>query len=205
MKIRDLESQLKDLPVFTLNDIRKFAPDFYKEQLSYWRSREFIKHFAGRYYYFTDQIVDEGLLNMMANKIYEPSYISLESALEKYQIIPESVLGITSISSRKTKQFHSSWGNLRYQSIKPIYMFGYEVIEARKNVKYKIAILEKAILDYLYLNAEVNSREDFESLRWNKNHLLDQIDNRLFLNYLKIFNNKALRNRSKIFMEYIHA
>ena len=31
---------------------------------------------------------------MIANKIYEPSYISLESALEKYQIIPESVLGI---------------------------------------------------------------------------------------------------------------
>ena len=205
MKIRDLESQLKDLPVFTLNDIRKFEPTFHKEQLSYWRSKGFIKHFAGRYYYFADQIVDEGLLKMMSNRIYEPSYISLESALEKHQIIPESVLGITSISSRKTKQFQSSWGYLRYQSVKPIYMFGYDVIEASKHVKYKIATLEKAILDYLYLNPKVNSREDFEGLRWNKHLLSDQIDTPLFLNYLKIFNNQALSNRSKILMEYIHA
>jgi predicted transcriptional regulator of viral defense system len=205
MKIRELESQLQELPVFTLNDIRKFNPDFYKEQLSYWKSKGFIKHFAGRYYYFADQEIDEGLLNMMANKIYEPSYISLESALEKHHLIPESVLGITSISSRKTRQFQTSWGILRYQSIKPICMFGYAVVEVRENVKYKIAHLEKAILDYLYLHTEIVSKEDFEGLRWNRSQLINHIDNQLVLEYLEIFNNNALRNRWRLLMEFIHA
>ncbi|HAF62700.1 MAG TPA: hypothetical protein DCK95_10295 [Anaerolineaceae bacterium] len=205
MKIREFESQVKDLPAFNLNDIRKFAPDFYKEQLSYWQTKEFIKHFAGRYYYLADQPVDEGFLYMMANRIYEPSYISLESALEKYQIIPESVLGVTSISSRKTKQFQSAWGILRYQSIKPTLMFGYKVIEVRKNIKYKIALIEKAILDYLYLNTEVATREDIESLRWNKDQLLGQMDDQLFNSYLAIFNNKALAQRAQRLLEYIHA
>ncbi|MDO9547078.1 MAG: hypothetical protein Q7J07_10080 [Pelolinea sp.] len=205
MKIREFESQVKDLPAFNLNDIRKFAPYFHREQLSYWQSKEYIKPFAGRYYYLSDQLVDEGFLYMMANKIYEPSYISLESALEKYQIIPETVLGVTSISSRKTKQFQSTWGVLSYQSIKATFMFGYKVIEVRKNIKYKIAMIEKAILDYLYLNTEVNSSEDFESLRWNKDQILKQIDNQLLENYLVIFNNKALEYRLQRLLEYIHA
>jgi len=205
MKIREFESQIKDLPAFNLNDIRKFAPGFHKEQLSYWQTKGFIKHFAGRYYYLADQPVDEGFLYMLANKIYEPSYISLESALEKYHIIPESVLGVTSISSRKTKQFHSTLGVLRYRSIKPCCMCGYQVIEVSKPIKYKMASIEKAVLDYLYLNTEVNSREDFEGLRWNKNQLLGQIDDQLFSSYLAIFNNKALEYRSKRLWEYIHA
>jgi predicted transcriptional regulator of viral defense system len=54
--------------------------------------------------------MDEMVLFMVANKIYEPSYVSLESALAYYKIIPETVLGVTSISSRKTKQHESAWG-----------------------------------------------------------------------------------------------
>ena len=205
MKIREFESQVKELPGFNLNDIRKFAPDFYKEQLSYWQSQEYIKPFAGRYYYLADQLVDEGLLYMMANRIYEPSYISLESALEKYRVIPESVLGVTSVSSRKTKRFQSSWGTLRYQSVKPSIMFGYKVVQVRKNIKYKIASLEKAVLDYLYLNTEVSSTIDFEGLRWNRNQLTEQLDEQLFHKYLKVFDHKALEQRSQILWEYIHA
>lgn len=205
MKFRDFYSSFRELPLFNLNDIRKVSPGFHSVQLNDWRSRGYIERFAGRYYFFADRLMDEGLLYMMTNKIYEPSYISLESALERYHIIPESVLGVTSISSRKTRHFQSKWGTLSYQSIKPILMFGYEVIEASEQVKYKMAVVEKAVLDYLYLNSQVKSKEDFESLRWNRNQLSEQMDNQRFNYYLKIFNSKMLALRCRKLQEFLHA
>ena len=72
-------------------------------------------------------------LFMLANRIYQPSYISRESALAHYLVIPESVLGVTSVSSRKTRQFETQWGRLTYRSIKPGLMFGYRVVEKRED------------------------------------------------------------------------
>lgn len=205
MKFRDFQIHAKDLPAFNLNDVRKLDPGFHRQQLSDWLARGYIKFLAGGYYILADEQVDENYLFMLANKIYEPSYISRESALAYHQVIPESVLGVTSVSSRKTKQFESEWGRLSYRSIKPILMFGYRVVEREKKIKYKIASLEKAVLDYLYWNAGIDSGEDLEGLRWNKQQLLDLEDNSLFWKYLKIFNSKALARRVEVVLEFIHA
>jgi hypothetical protein len=79
-----------------------------------------------------------------------------------YEIIPETVLGVTSVSSRKTKQYDTTWGVFSYRSVKPQYMIGYPVIENTPGNKFKIASLEKALLDYLYLHSEIQSIADFE-------------------------------------------
>ena len=205
MIFRDFENQIKPLPAFNLNDIRNFDPDFHRPQLSDWISREYIKPLAGGYYVLANAQIDESLTFMLANLIYEPSYISRESALAYYQIIPESVLGVTSTSSRKTKQFNTQWGVFSYRSIKPNLMFGYEVIDNGQNIKFKIARLEKAVLDYLYWNPDLQSEEDLEGLRWNTDLISSLDDNPMFWKYLKIFNSKVLDRRVKILMEYAHA
>lgn len=205
MKFRDFQRQVRDLPVFNLNDIRKLDPDFHRQQLSDWLDREYIQSLAGGYYLLTDAQVDESCLFMIANRIYEPSYISRESALAYYLIIPESVLGVTSVSSRKTMQFDSEWGRFTYSRVKPTLMFGYQVIEHDRKIKYKIASLEKTVLDYLYWNTRISSIDDFEGLRWNRQELVGLADNPLFKKYLKIFNNKALERKVYLLLEYIHA
>ena len=205
MRFRDFQHLAKDLPAFNLNDIRKYDPDFHRQQLSDWLERGYIRALVSGFYMFADRQVNESYLFMLANRIYEPSYISRESALAYYLIIPESVLGVTSVSSRKTKQFESDWGRFSYRSIKPTLMFGYRIIEQDKKIKYKIARLEKAILDYLYWNINVESQDDFTGLRWNRQELSGIEDNPLFVKYLKIFDNKALESRVSILMEYIHA
>ncbi len=205
MRYRSFENQVKTLPAFNLNDVRKIDPGFHKQQLWYWHNKGYIKSLAGGYYMLSDKQVNESYLFMMSNKIYEPSYISLESALAYYQIIPEAVLGVTSVSSRKTKQFDSEWGRLSYRSIKPILMFGYRVMEQDKKIKYKIASLEKAVLDYLYLNTGINSSEDLIGLRWNRQELLRLKYNSSIWKYLKVFENKALERRVDVVMEFIHA
>ena len=205
MTFRDFQTQVRDLPAFNLNDVRKIDPDFHRQQLSDWLDRGYIKSLAGGFYLLADSQVDESYLFMLANRIYEPSYISRESALANYHVIPESVLGVTSVSSRKTKLFESEWGRFSYRSIKPVLMFGYRVVEQRKMIKYKIASLEKAVLDYLYWNSGIDTSEDFAGLRWNRQELLGLEDNPLFKKYLKIFDNKALDRRVGLLMEYIHA
>lgn len=205
MRFRDFEAWLKGLPIFNLNDVRKFAPGFHRQQLSNWHNQGMIKHFAGGYYLLPDTPVDETLLFMAANKLYDPSYVSLESALAYYQVIPETVMGVTSIGSRKTRLYESAWGLFSYRSVKPVYMFGYRVVEIDQGRKFKMAVLEKAVLDYLYLNSNIHSSLDFEAFRWNQSQLQHLKDSEVLLKYLKIFNKKVLQNRVRLLMEYLNA
>ena len=205
MKFREFQARVKNLPAFNLNDIRKFDPYFHRQQLNDWLGRGYIQAFAGGYYLLADRQMDQDYLFMLANRIYEPSYISRESALAYYLVIPETVLGVTSVSSRKTNQFDSQWGIFSYRSIKPAMMFGYHVVEREKMVKYKIASLEKTVLDYLYWNTSISSVEDFVGLRWNRQELLGLAAHPSFEKALKVFNNKALERRAHLLLEYILA
>jgi len=205
MKFIDFQRHVKDLPAFNLNDVRKFDPDFHRQQLSDWLDRGYILFLTGGFYVLADTQVDESYLFMLANRIYEPSYISRESALAYHLVIPESVLGVTSVSSRKTRQFDSQWGRFSYRSIKPVLMFGYRVVEQDNMIKYKIANLEKAVLDYLYWNNRIDSNDDFAGLRWNTQELFGLEDNPLLKKYLKIFDNKTLDRRVDLLLDFIHA
>lgn len=205
MRFREFEARIKALPTFNLNDARKLDPDFHRQQLSYWHTQGYIRSLAGGFYALADRAMDEGYRFMVANKIYEPSYISLESALAYYEVIPETVLGVTSVSSRKTKQYESQWGVFSYRSVKPQAMIGYQVIETKAGLKFKIARLEKAILDYLYLNSDIDSIADFDGLRWNQNQLNRLLDRSIFAKYLAIYDKRALENRAEKFLEYLNA
>jgi predicted transcriptional regulator of viral defense system len=202
---REFESRIRALPTFNLNDVRKLDPGFHRQQLNYWHNQGYIKPLAGGYYILADRAIDEAYLFTVANKIYEPSYVSLESALAYYQVIPETVLGVTSVSSRKTKQYDTIWGVFGYRSVKSQYMIGYQVIENGPGYKFKIAYLEKAVLDYLYLHSEIQSMADFEGLRWNRTQLHDLLDQSIFTRYVMLFNKRALENRVNQFMEYLNA
>jgi hypothetical protein len=71
--------------------------------------------------------------------------------------------------------------------------------------KFKIACLEKALLDYLYLNSNIQSMADFDGLRLNKQQMSSLLDQTTFIKYVKIFDKKSLQNRVNQFMEYLNA
>jgi len=79
--------------------LSKIDPDFHRQQLGYWQDHDNIKRMAGGYYALAERTLDEGCLFMVVNKLYKPSYINLETALESalayYQVIRESPLGAT--------------------------------------------------------------------------------------------------------------
>ena len=182
MKYIRLRQLFKDFTVFSLNDIRLVEPGFHIRRLNEWQSKGYIKKIIKEYYFFAEKSIHERVLFEIANRIYRPSYVSLETALSYYQLIPESVFGTTSISTRRTYNFRTVLGDFRYRTVKPDLFWGYEIIPYEQSV-YKIAEPEKAVLDYLYMNRNLRSNTDFESLRFNEDVFFQRID----LDKLKLY------------------
>jgi predicted transcriptional regulator of viral defense system len=82
----------------------------------------------------------------IAHFIYEPSYISFESALSFYGILSQFPYETTSATTKQTKskEYGNKWYG--YYHIKNDLFWGYE-----KKDNYLIATKEKALLDQLYL------------------------------------------------------
>ena len=202
MKFLDLKNELKDFPIFSLNDIKNIDPAFHRRRLNEWQDKGYIKKIIRGYYLFTDIDIDEEVLFKIANQIYYPSYISLESALSYYHLIPESVYEITSISTHKTNHFKTSLGEFSFRSIKPALFFGYHLIKD-KRYYIKLASIEKTILDYFYLHPDLEKEHDFESLRINRSILIEQVNEKKLFEYLKKFNQKRLTNRINCFWSHM--
>ncbi|MFZ7120116.1 MAG: type IV toxin-antitoxin system AbiEi family antitoxin domain-containing protein [Eubacteriaceae bacterium] len=191
MKFLELKNELKDFPIFSLNDIKNIDPAFHRRRLNEWQDKGYIKKIIRGYYLFSDIGFDEEILFKISNQIYYPSYVSLESAFSYYNLIPESIYGITAISTRKTYHFNTTFGEFSFRSISPPLFFGYHLI---KNKKYhvKIASIEKALLDYFYLHPNLQTASDFDSLRINKEALIEQVNEKKMNEYLKKYNQKKL-------------
>jgi predicted transcriptional regulator of viral defense system len=139
----------------------------------------------------------------IANKIYDPSYISLESALRHYNFIPEQTFAITSISTRKTNKFKTDRNIFVYNNIMPNLFFGYNIVHF-KNFVFKIADREKAILDYLYFHRHFKTEKDIEEIRFNVEEIKTTIDRNKLENYLLRYNNKSFIKIINNFLNYIY-
>ncbi|MCD6318220.1 hypothetical protein J7M02_04055, partial [Candidatus Aerophobetes bacterium] len=171
-------------------------------RLNEWQNKGYIKKVIKGYYIFSDLTLNENVLFEIANRIYNPSYISLEMAFSYYHLIPESVYGITSVSTRRTYRFKTPIGEFIYRKVKPNLFFGYNLVNY-KDKRFKIASIEKAILDYFYINPNIKTEADFVSLRMNKDLFLKQINEKKLHKLLKEFGKKTLTRRVVSFLEFM--
>lgn len=204
MKYIDIQNNLRNLGVFTLNDIRMLDTEFREPTLNDWLNSGWIKR-VRRFWYADSSFNPEGNdYFFIANKIYPPSYISLESALSYYGFIPETTLQITSISTRKTNIFDTQFGVFSYKSIKSSLYFGYEILQ-NNGRPVVMANAHKCILDYLYLHSEISDIQDFEGLRLNREMIKSRIDKDLMNKYLNQFDSLELRGRYNLLVKYLNA
>jgi predicted transcriptional regulator of viral defense system len=87
----------------------------------------------------------------IAQVVYGPSYISLESALSFHGWIPEAVYTTTSVSTRRSKEFNTSIGIFSFKHV-PLPYFYEQVnrIESQESI-FLIAEPWKALADYIYV------------------------------------------------------
>lgn len=111
-------------------------------------------------------------LEVLANKIYGPSYVSAEYALSFWGLIPEGVNEVTSMTTGKNKHFTTPVGRFSYHHLKPLH-FSVGVVSVKQADGYSalIATPEKALVDLLMLHKENPSSPEelkrvlFEDLR----------------------------------------
>ena len=154
MKFNDLRLKIGQNGLFSLEDIFKWAPQAkrstVKNQLSGWASKGYLLRLRKNLYFLQSAPVKEEFF--LANQIYKPSYVSLESALNYYGIIPDIPLAVTSVTLKKTQEFKNEFGLFSYRTLKPALFWGWQVVEAGEEYFYKIARPEKALFDFLWLN-----------------------------------------------------
>lgn len=88
---------------------------------------------------------------LIANHLYGPSYISFESALSFYQLIPERVYTIRSLTLKRARKFSTPIGDFDYVSAqKDYYGIGIRQEIVKDRYAYLIASPEKALCDMIY-------------------------------------------------------
>jgi len=120
----------------------------------------------------------------IANRLYCPSYISLEFALSYHGVIPETVYEITSVTTKSTSRFETLGKVFSYRKIKKAAYTGYE-IQKQQGLSFNIANAEKAFVDTNYLRL-INRQKPIS--RFNK----EKIDSKKAIKYALLFGKKKL-------------
>lgn len=113
---------------------------------------------------------------LIANKIYQPSYISFETALSFYHIVAETVYAVTSATPKASREFRSGEQVFIYSTIKKnVYTFYTPASILDETIL--IAEKEKALADFLYFVAmgKKNIPDRFDLAKINKKLLLKYI------------------------------
>lgn len=139
----------KRLFIFTSRDFERTF-QLPKHKAKYLLEKEsvgglFLRLKKGLYSLKTDLPSEEEL----ANRLYQPSYISFEYALASYNILPEMTYSVTSATTKSTRTFTVNDKAFSYFTIKKEAYTGYTLIK-REGKSYLCATPEKALVDYLY-------------------------------------------------------
>ena len=195
MNFIEFRRKMFDLACFNVNQIYAWQPDFNRNNLTRWTNNGLIIRLRQGYFTFPEYKGRTDYPLYFANRIYRPSYISLHTALSFYGMIPEAVVQITSVTSLKTANFSSLFGEYSYHTVKERLMFGYELKPMEDGRTLMFASPEKALLDLLYLYPFYNTAQEIEELRLDESYLNEDLNNDLLKEYTFRFENKALESR----------
>lgn len=195
MNYLEFKNRMFELGCFTTHQVYAWNPGFDRNNFVRWTKKGLLLRLRQGYYTFPEYRSKPDFTLYFANRIYRPSYVSLHTALAFYEVIPEAVVQITSVTSLKTASFLNDFGEYAYKSIREDLMFGYDIKAIENGHSLQLARPEKALLDLLYLYPFYNTEQEMEELRLDDDFLQDELDLLLLEDYLFKFKSKALENR----------
>lgn len=97
-------------------------------------------------------------LELIANQLYAPSYVSMSSALRYYGLIPETVYTMQSMTIKHSRSFDTPVGHFDYSSInREAFHIGVTIID-KQTYTFLMASPEKALCDLIANSPKVNLR-----------------------------------------------
>ena len=100
-----------------------------------------------------------------ANALKKASYISLQSALSHYGMIPEYVPVTTSVTTGRPEELATPIGRFQFQHVSTRLFFGFTEVEASRDQQALLASPQKALIDLLYLTPHSDRAEYLHELR----------------------------------------
>lgn len=175
MKYTELVRLFGERPFFESRELTLLfeEPDAQVQaRLARWqRQGKLVQLRRGRYLLPDGQQRARASVFYIANYLYRPSYVSLQSALEHYGMIPEAVGATSSVTPRHGREWQTPIGTFRYRAIRADRFWGYREDRLSsagapgRQDRFFIADPEKAILDLVYLDPGEWTRARLDGLR----------------------------------------
>lgn len=148
-------------------------PDHIRAQLSRWvRAGKLYQLRRGLYALAPPYLRLKPHPFVTANRIAPASYVSLQSALAHYGLIPEHVPVVTSVTTGRPGQWDTPLGVFSYRHLSVRAFFGYRRLDLGAAQAAFVASPEKALLDLVYLTPRGERTEYLDALRMQD---LDQL------------------------------
>jgi predicted transcriptional regulator of viral defense system len=110
---------------------------------------------------------------LVANRMVRGSYVSCQSALAYYGLIPEYVPVTTSVTAVRPGYWETPLGAYRFRHVRPGLLRGYRLIELGPGQHAFVAVPEKALLDLIHLQPGGDALEYLQELRLQNLERLD--------------------------------
>lgn len=181
MKLESLCAALKDEPVFETSLLFAGAerPQQAQRQVADWtRAGKLVQLRRGLYTLAAPDRQARPHPFVVANRLLPASYVSLHMALAYYDLIPEHVSAITSVTTQRPGQWNTPYGRFVFKHVQADFFYGFAYRAVSPSQFAFVALPEKALLDLVYLQPGGDSPEFLASLRLQN---LDQLNlDRLF-------------------------
>jgi predicted transcriptional regulator of viral defense system len=139
---------------------------------------------------------------VVANRMVRGSYVSCQSALAHYGLIPEHVPVVISVSASRPARWNTPLGAYEFRHIKADLFRGYTPTDLGGGQQAFLATPEKALLDHIHLQPRADAREYLRELRL-------QNTDRLNLNELQrlaeSMDSPKLKRAAKLIVEFTTA
>jgi len=145
-----------------------------RRQLSRWvRTGKVIPLRRGLYTLASPYRKIDPHLFLVANAMKAASYVSLQSALAYYGLIPEYTPVVTSVTTGRPERIETALGTFSFFHVRKTWFTGYKRVEVKGGQWVFLAGPEKSLLDLVYLTARADGREYLRELRLQN---LDRLD-----------------------------
>jgi len=118
------------------------------------KQQQLIRIKKGLYIVAPQNGMDAISRELIANHLYGPSYVSLESALSYHNLIPERVYPVRSVTMKRAKKYDTPVGAFDYRTVSSdYYSIGIQQQFSENKTTFLIASPEKALCDMIVLSS----------------------------------------------------
>jgi predicted transcriptional regulator of viral defense system len=193
MKFNELIQIVGEEPVFETGFLLAgdVDPNLVRKQLSLWtRAGKLHQLRRGVYALAAPYQKSKPHPFLVANRLVRGSYVSCQSALAYYDMIPEYVPTIISVTTQRPGHWETDLGSFEFRHVKPELFYGYRVSDIGNGQTALVATPEKALLDLIYLHPGGDAPAYLHELRLQN---LEQLDADTLQRYVDEAQSQKLR------------